>query len=81
MIKLYDLCIINENIDIYKKGTYAIIIDMDTGDDYHLEIWDFDIFDGADINFINKKCLRKATPEEEKEFQKKWEKYIEENNL
>ena len=41
-MKLYDLCIINKNIDIYKKGTYAIIIDMDEKDYYHLEIWDFD---------------------------------------
>ena len=22
-MKLYDLCIINENVDIYKKGTYT----------------------------------------------------------
>lgn len=77
-MKLYDLCIINENVDIYKKGTYAIIIDMDEKDDYHLEIWDFDKLDGADLNYIDKKFLRKATKEEE-EYLRKFNEYIEEN--
>nr|WP_153841185.1 hypothetical protein [Ornithobacterium rhinotracheale] len=78
-MKLYDLCIIKENVSIYRKGAFAIILEMDTGDDYHLEIWDFDIFDGADLNFINKKYLRKVTQEEEKEYIQKFEKYTNKN--
>lgn len=75
-MKLYDLCIITENIEIYEKGDFAIIIDMDTGDYYHLEIWNFERFNGADLNFIHKKYLRKATKEEEEEYLKKFNQYI-----
>ena len=78
-MKLYDLCIINKNIDIYKKGTDAIIIDMDEKDYYHLEIWDFDKLDGADLNYIDKKFLRKATKKEEEEYLRKFNEYIKKN--
>lgn len=60
----------------YKKGSYAIIIDMDEGDDYHLEIWNFQMFKGADLNYLNKKYLRLATKEEEEEYLRKFNEYI-----
>lgn len=78
-MKRFDLCVLKEDVLIYVKGTYAFILDMDEGDDYHLELWDFDKFDGADINYINKVFLRLATEEEIKEYQVKFKKYCDEN--
>ena len=52
---------------------------MDEKDYYHLEIWDFDKLDGADLNYIDKKFLRKATKKEEEEYLRKFNEYIKKN--
>ena len=52
---------------------------MDEGDDYHLELWNFEKLDGADINYLNKKYLRLATEEEIKEYQVKFKDYCDNN--
>lgn len=75
----FDLCILKQNMLDYEEGTYAIILDMDEGDDYHLELWNFEQFDGADINYLNKKYLRLATKEEINEYQIKFKEYCDRN--
>ncbi|KAF2326492.1 hypothetical protein [Flavobacterium ginsenosidimutans] len=71
----FDLCILKQNVLVYEEGTYAFILDMDEGDDYHLELWNFEKLDGADINYLNKVYLRLATKEEIEEYQIKFKEY------
>lgn len=75
----FDLCVLIEDIFKYSKGTYAIILDMDEGIYYHLELWNFDEFDGAEIEYIDKKYLRIATEKEIEEYKKKFKEYCERN--
>ncbi|SDE28907.1 hypothetical protein [Riemerella columbipharyngis] len=78
-MKLYDLCVIEKN-DFYEDiiGAFAIILE-DCGIYYLVEIWMFKDNDGARVLGIAKDDLRPATEKEEKEFQEKWKKYIEDN--
>ena len=78
-MKRFDLCILKHDVLEYKKGTYAIILDIDEGDDYHLELWNFEKLDGAEIDYINKIYLRLATQEEIKEYQVKFKEYCDRN--
>ncbi|MDF0717351.1 hypothetical protein PY092_14400 [Muricauda sp. 334s03] len=74
-MKRFDLCIVINNIDY--NNAFAIILDIDYDDFYHVEIWDFDKHDGAIIDYVNVKNLRLATSKEIKEYQKRFKKYSE----
>ncbi|AUS06131.1 hypothetical protein [Pseudotamlana carrageenivorans] len=78
-MKRFDLCILNNNILDYKKGTFAIILDMDEGDYYNLELWNFEHFDGAKLSYLDKKYLRPCTDIELKEYQFKFKEYCDKN--
>ncbi|WP_421812010.1 hypothetical protein [Flagellimonas sp.] len=71
----FDLCIVINNVDY--KNAFAIILDIDHDDFYHVEIWDFDKVDGAIIDYVNVENLRLATSKEIKEYQKRFKEYSE----
>ncbi|MFK8298985.1 hypothetical protein ACI76O_11440 [Capnocytophaga cynodegmi] len=74
-MKLYDLCIIQDNPDYQDLvGNYAIIIE-DYDEYFLMEIWTFSDKRENRILGIFKKYLRKATKEEEEEYLKKFNEY------
>ena len=76
----FDLCVLVDDVFEYRKETFAIILDMDEGNYYHIELWDFERFAGANLNYIDKKHLRIATEEEKEIFQQKFKEYCDSND-
>ena len=76
-MKRFDMCIIEKSEIKEYVNAYAFILDIEGYEpNYLLEIWNFEMYDGAEIDCINPKHLRKATKEEEEEYMKKFNEYI-----
>jgi hypothetical protein len=77
-MKRFDLCIVQDTSSIYYKS-FAFILDEDTENYYHVEIWNFKKFEGAELDYILRADLRLATEEEIKEYQVKFKEYCDRN--
>lgn len=75
----FDLCVLIDDVTEFSKGTFAIILDIDEGNCYHLELWNFEQYDGASLSYLDKKHLRLATELELKDYQDKFKKYCDKN--
>lgn len=74
-MKRFELCIIKEHVKQDLIGSFAFILD-DFGDCYHVEIWNFELFKGAEIDSLPKNYLRPATDEEQKIYLEKFNQYF-----
>lgn len=79
-MKLYDLCILKTAVNLYSKGTYVILIDDGLKPIYMAEFWNFEEFNGAEIDTVDEKYIRLATEFEIKEYQKKFKEYCDRND-
>ena len=68
-MKQYDIGIIINYSEEALNGSYGIIIEDYLKGYFLVEIWNFELFDGAIIDSLPKRCLRLATEEEIKEYQ------------
>lgn len=75
----FDICVLVNDVPDFCKGTFAIILDMDEGDYFHLELWNFEQYDGAKLSYIDKKHLRLATELELQEYQRNFKEYCNQN--
>jgi hypothetical protein len=78
-MKQYDIGIIKDHANENFNGAYAIIIEDYLKEFFLVEIWNFEAFDGAEIDSIPKESLRLATEEEIKEYQVKFKEYCDRN--
>lgn len=74
-MKLYDICILKTGFKLYSEGTFVILIDDGLKPIYMAEFWNFEEFNGAQIDAVDEKYLRLASEAEIQEYQKKFKEY------
>jgi len=81
-MKQYDICILIKNYNAYLTGTYVIVLEMIENKNYLLvELWDFERFDGAEIDIVETSNLRLATDEEIEIYQARFKMYCDKNGV
>ncbi|MFN8417580.1 MAG: hypothetical protein U0U66_14875 [Cytophagaceae bacterium] len=78
-MKQYDIGIIINKSEENLNGSYGIIIEDYLKEYFLVEIWNFELFEGAIIDSLPKQCLRLATDEEIKEYKRKFKEYCDRN--
>ncbi|MDF0717349.1 hypothetical protein PY092_14390 [Muricauda sp. 334s03] len=79
-MKLYDICILKTGFKLYSEGTYVILIDDGLKPIYMAEFWNFEEFNGAQIDAVDEEYLRLAMDVEIKEYQVRFKEYCDRNN-